>query len=104
MASCTASDRSVTIALDGSATLLPGQRLELLAGQAVLVDKLQAGVAFNGSVEVQSCAECVAPSAALTGPQVRDGGCSCCCWGLLVTPTPTSCLLCTRCAGGGRGV
>jgi hypothetical protein len=69
-ASCTAQDRTLTVGLGSGATLLPGDVLELRPGQAVLLDKLQSSVAFNGSAVVASCSDCAAPTAVLTGPQV----------------------------------
>lgn len=68
---CIAADRVLTVQLDGSATLLPGDKLDLLDDQTLLVDKLQKDVLFKGSVTVESCTECAAPTARVTGPQVR---------------------------------
>jgi hypothetical protein len=68
---CSAADRSLTVQLDGSATLLPGQTLTLHTDQSALVEKLQSGVFFKGQVEVATCTECTPPVATITGPQVR---------------------------------
>jgi hypothetical protein len=68
---CSATDRSLTVQLDGSATLQPGQTLAVRTGQSSLVDKLQSGVFFKGHVEVATCTECTPPVATITGPQVR---------------------------------
>jgi hypothetical protein len=51
--------------------LKPGDRLDLLTGQLLLVDKLQSDVAFKGGAVVESCTECAAPIARVAGPQVR---------------------------------
>lgn len=67
---CTVSDRTVTIKLDTSSTMVPGQNLAILANQTVLVDKLQSSVAFSGTVTVDTCLECAPPKAVITGPQV----------------------------------
>lgn len=71
---CSAADRTLTVQLDRSATLLPGQALELRSPQAVLVDKLQGDVAFKGSVTVGSCTDCTRLKATVAGPQVRQLG------------------------------
>lgn len=68
---CIAADRVLTVQLNSSATLLPGERLDVLAAQTSLVDKLQSDVRFQGGVKVESCTECAAPIARVTGPQVR---------------------------------
>jgi hypothetical protein len=69
---CSASDRVLTVQLDGSATLLRGATLTLRENQTVLVDKLQSDVTFKGSVAVAACSECTLPIATVTGPQVRN--------------------------------
>lgn len=53
--------------------LSPGDTLIAMTDQAVLVDKLQSSVAFNGSATVQRCLECTPPKAAIVGPQVGFG-------------------------------
>jgi hypothetical protein len=68
---CSTTDRSLTIQLDRSATLQPGQSLAVRTDQLALVDKLQSGVFFKGQVEVATCTECTPPVATITGPQVR---------------------------------
>jgi hypothetical protein len=68
---CAAADRVLTVDLDSSAKLMPGDRLDLLADQSLLVDKLQSDVAFKGGAVVESCTECSAPMAKVKGPQVR---------------------------------
>jgi hypothetical protein len=60
----------LTVQLDGSSTILPGDTLNLLATQSLLVDKLQSDVPFTGSASVATCLECAAPIAKITGPQV----------------------------------
>lgn len=67
---CSAADRMLSVQLDGSATLLPGQQLALRSPQSVLVDKLQSDVVFQGSVTVEACTDCSKPTAIVTGPQV----------------------------------
>lgn len=68
---CSAADRVLTVQLDSSATLLPGDTLTLHVNQSVLVDKLQSDATFKGAVAVATCSECAAPIATVTGPQVR---------------------------------
>jgi hypothetical protein len=70
---CSVSDRVLSVQLDGSSTVLPGDTLSLRVNQLVLVDKLQSDVPFTSSATVATCSECAAPVATVTGPQVRPG-------------------------------
>lgn len=68
---CTVSDRTLSINLDAQSTSLAvGDKLQLSNSQTLLVDRLQPAARFTGSVTVESCNDCVPPSAVLTGPQV----------------------------------
>jgi hypothetical protein len=79
---CSAGDRVLTVQLDGSSSIMTGDTLNIIASQSVLVDKLQSDVPFTGSAAVATCSECAAPTAKITGPQVRPwcllawGGCT----------------------------
>lgn len=67
---CVAADRALTVQLGSSATLQPGDELQLHVNQSALVDKLQSEAAFKGKVVVDACTECSPPTATITGPQV----------------------------------
>ena len=70
---CTADDNQLTLELTQSSTLQPGDTLTFKAGQKQLVDKLQAGALFGGSVVVSNCLACNDPVASVVGPEVRKG-------------------------------
>lgn len=79
---CTVLEKSITIKLDPTSAITPGQSLTVLPGQTVLVDKLQKSAAFSGTVKVQTCLDCAAPKAIITGPQVGTDLKALSCWQL----------------------
>ena len=67
---CTVEDSQLVLELTQSGTLQPGDTLTVKAGQKQLVDKLQAGALFGGSVVVSNCLTCSSPIATIVGPKV----------------------------------
>jgi hypothetical protein len=72
---CTVEENQLLLELTQGGELQAGDSLSFKAGQRHLVDKLQAGTLFNGTVLVANCLKCTRPSAVIDGPKVKVPAC-----------------------------
>jgi hypothetical protein len=74
---CTAEGSQLVLELTQAGTLQTGDTLTFKNDQKQLVDKLQAGALFGGSVVVANCLACSSPVANIAGPKVISSSWPC---------------------------